>query len=133
MTQEQRGTYELWAGPANTPVTVDVARCADGRLRVAYPVGAHDVEVRITGAPSAQVLTDALAAATSAILDADPHCRRVVFAVPKGDEAGLAAAELAGYRHVVDVDVPGQSLGLLVVEPAWVTAADIDNEHVPGT
>ncbi|WP_084510657.1 hypothetical protein [Nocardia lijiangensis] len=121
------------AGPENVPVIIDVERCADGRLRSAYPVGAHDVEIRITGAPSAEVLTDTLAAATSAVLDADPQCRRVVFAVTAGDESGLAAAKLAGFRHVVDVDVPGRTMGLLVVEPAWVTMVDIDIERVPGT
>ncbi|GCE44881.1 hypothetical protein Rhow_000507 [Rhodococcus wratislaviensis] len=47
--------------------------------------------------------------------------------------ATIAAAEAAGFRYVVDVDVAESELSLLVSEPGWVTEVDIDLEHVPGS
>jgi len=38
-----------------------------------------------------------------------------------------------GFRHVVDVDVPGEELSLLVREPEWVTQVDADLDRVPGS
>lgn len=66
------------------------------------------------------------------VLAADPHCRRVVLAVPVGDRGGLTAAESAGYRYAVDVDLGTDELALLVAEPDWVTVTDIDLDRVPG-
>jgi len=40
------------------------------------------------------------------------------------------AAEMAGFRPVVDVDVPGAELRLFVAEPVWVS--NIDLQRVPG-
>ncbi|MFE5036755.1 hypothetical protein [Streptomyces sp. NPDC056683] len=69
---------------------------------------------------------------TAAVLAADPHCRRVVLAVPAADRGGLTAAESAGYRYAVDVDLGTDELALLVAEPDWVTVTDIDLDRVPG-
>ena len=48
----------------------------------------------------------------------------------------MAAAESAGFRYVVDVDVPDEDgvveqLSLLVREPDFVTHVDMDLDHVP--
>lgn len=112
---------------------VALERCATGRLRDAYPVNRHDVEVRLTEQLPAEEVTKLLGATVRAALERDPHCRRVVFAVAVGDLVTMAAAEAAGFRYVVDVDIPGAELSLLVAEPDWVTAVDMDLDRVPGT
>lgn len=65
------------------------------------------------------------------ILRSDAHCRRVVFAAAAGDQAMVAAVQAAGFRCVLDVDVPGAELSLLVAEPGWVT--ERDDDRVPGS
>ncbi len=112
---------------------VVLQRCATGRLREAYPVHRHDVEARLTGQWPAEEITRVLGEAARVAFEQDPHCRRVVFASAVADLATMAAAEAAGFRHVVDVDIPGLELGLLVAEPDWVTTVDIDLDRVPGT
>jgi len=114
-------------------VGVRVERCASGRLRDTYPAGARDLEVRIDGGCPHDTLTELLRALVDAIRAADPHCRRVVYAAAEGDRDTVAAAAVAGFRHVVDVDLGEQQLSLLVAEPGWVTATDMDLDHVPGT
>ncbi|MFD4600477.1 hypothetical protein ACFWPQ_20915 [Streptomyces sp. NPDC058464] len=115
-------------------VTVDVRleRCAAGRLRDAYPAGAHDLELRVAAGCPDHLLPALLRSLTAAVRDADPHCRRVVLAIPVADRGGITAAGSAGYRHAVDVDLGQEELALLVAEPDWVTATDIDLERVPG-
>ncbi|MCX4091057.1 hypothetical protein [Nocardia sp. alder85J] len=126
-------------GPGGTAATVELQRCAAGRLRSAYPVDRHDVEVRIgpsartIGAPAAPLLTELLGALVAGIESADPRCRRILIAIAPGASALCTAATAAGFRHVVDVDLPGAELSLLVAEPAWVTAVDPDLDRVPGT
>jgi hypothetical protein len=105
--------------------------CSEGRLRDSYPVNAHDVEVRVAGEPPPALLADLLRDAARDALTADPRCRRVVFAAPVGAKAAIDTAKAAGFRHVVDVDLPDDELSLLVAEPDWVTA--LDSERVPGT
>ena len=105
--------------------------CSEGRLRDSYPVNAHDVEVRVAGEPPPALLAGLLRDAARDALAADPRCRRVVFAVPAGARAAIDAAEAAGFRHAVDVDLPDEELSLFVAEPDWVTA--MDSERVPGT
>ncbi|GLZ11998.1 hypothetical protein Acsp04_22330 [Actinomadura sp. NBRC 104425] len=112
---------------------VHVERCAAGRLRDAYPVGARDVEVQVTDAVADEALTALLRELAEAVQRADPECRRVVYAAPEGDADQVAAAECAGFRRVVDVDLADRQLSLLVVEPDWVTRTDIDLDHVPET
>ena len=110
---------------------VKLQRCVEGRLRDAYPVNAHDVEVRVSEELPADLLAEMLARAAREVLGNDPRCRRVVFAAPVDDLSRIAAAQAAGFRYVVDVDVPGEELSLLVAEAHWVTA--IDSDRVPGT
>lgn len=123
------------------PVTVELVRCVNGRLRLAYPVAARDVEARVSDVTSAKDLTAVLRAIVPAIRESDPQCRKVVYAVehsgsgraPLSTAATIAAAEAAGFRYVVDVDIDDAELSLLVAEPEWVTGVDIDLDHVPGT
>jgi hypothetical protein len=120
-------------------ITADVARCVRGRLRHAYPAGAYDVEVVVRGAESADSLADVLKALVSAIMTAEPDCRRIVYAVAAQhpQDASLSAqdllraAESAGFRYVTDVDIDGAELKLFVAEPDWVTRADIDLDRIP--
>ena len=108
-----------------------VRRSADGRLRDSYPLSTHDIELYAVDDVAPQALTRALAELSQAALDADPLCRRVVFAAPVDNTAIRQAAEAAGLRHVVDVDVPSAELSLLVCEPHWVARIDLD--RVPGS
>ncbi|WP_433346134.1 hypothetical protein ACQP25_26215 [Microtetraspora malaysiensis] len=113
-------------------VEVRVERCTAGRLREAYPVGAHDVEIRVAEGTSPALLTEVLAVLVGAIRVADPRCRRAVFAAPVDRPDMVAAAQAAGFRYVLDVDVPGAELSLLVAEPEWVTCVGMDLDRVPG-
>ncbi|MEV0341852.1 hypothetical protein AB0H49_22790 [Nocardia sp. NPDC050713] len=119
--------------PTGISATVELERAAIGRLRHTYPVNAHDIEARVIGAMPEPVLSDVLAALSAAVTVADPLCRRLVYAAPAGDVGAIAAAEAVGFRHVIDVDLPDAELSLLVFEPSWVGADDIDLDHVPGT
>ncbi len=119
-------------GEPDTVNAVVLERCASGRLREAYPVSEHDIEIRVTEVPPV-VLTSLLGELVAAILAADPHCRRVIYAAPEGDLALLGAAEEAGFRYVVDVDLPDGPVSLAAAEPAWVTSVDMDLERVPHT
>lgn len=112
--------------------TVEVQRCAAGRLENAYPVSLHDIEVRFPDAVDAGVARAVLDVLVPAILRADPECRRVVFSVPRDDALAAQAAEAAGFRFVVDVDLPDAELSLFVSEPEWVTEVDMDLDRVPG-
>ena len=112
-------------------VELGMRRCSDGRLRDSYPLSTHDIELYAVNDAAPQALTRALGELWQAALDADPLCRRVVFAAP-ADKADIRqAAEAAGLRHVVDVDVPSAELSLLVCEPHWVARIDLD--RVPGS
>jgi hypothetical protein len=113
-------------------IPVVVERCAAGQLRDCYPAHTHDVEVRPTVSEPA-VLTDLLEALVAGVLAADPHCRRVVFAAPAGAPDAVAAAESAGFRYIVDVDLRDAEVSLLVVEPDWARAVDMDLDRVPGS
>ncbi|MFI6737838.1 hypothetical protein ACIBI9_33370 [Nonomuraea sp. NPDC050451] len=110
---------------------VHLERCATGRLREAYPAGARDVEVRVSPAVTGEAMTRLLRVVTDAVSRQDPACRRVVCPVPEGDLGRIAAAEAAGFRYVVDVDLADEQLSLLVAEPEWVTG--IDPGRVPET
>lgn len=121
--------------------TVDVNRCAVGRLRDAYPVAEHDVEVIIDGSAAEYEVTELLSVVVTAIWAADPDCRKVVFGVERAELDSdqestvgvISAAEAAGLRYVLDVDIVGSSLSLLVAEPEWVTKVDVDTDRIPGT
>lgn len=111
-------------------IEVHVDSCLHGRLTTAYPVARHDVELRVDGADGA-ALTAVLQREGNRLLVEDPQRRKVVFAAPCGDVAVVSAAEDAGFRYVVDVDLGGAALSLLVLEPSWVRAVDLD--RVPQT
>lgn len=111
---------------------VVVEPCLGGRLGDTYPASQHDVEIRLLDvAPDAA--SEVLRTESDRILSADPGCRKVVLAVAEGDLDLVRAAEAAGFRFVVDVDLPGEQLSLFVREPAWVTAVDMDLDRVPET
>ena len=130
--QNSRHATKCVLTKAGTHLHATLERCAHGRLRDAYPAAEHDIEIRLDDAPTDE-LTALLGALSAAAQPADPQCRRVVFGAPRGDLATLAAAENAGFRYVVDVDLVGASLSLAVAEPSWVTSVDMDLDRVPGT
>ncbi|WP_432975967.1 hypothetical protein [Dactylosporangium sp. CA-233914] len=115
---------------------IRVESCLTGRLRPVYPVATHDVEIRLDGV-APDDLEDVLRDASERVLSSDPRCRKVVFATHVGDLHAMVAAEAAGFRYVVDVDVPDDGgaleLSLLVREPASVTRVDMYLDRVPGT
>lgn len=112
-------------------------RCLGGRLGDAYPAAEHDIELQVTNVAAADLATALREEAERALAD-DPRCRKVVFAAPAGDRETIDAAEAAGCRYVVDVDVLARSgsadeLSLMVREHADVTAVDMDLDIVPGS
>lgn len=117
-------------GPG-TSLGVEVERCAAGRLRAAYPAGVHDMELRVAPGIPGPCPADALRVLVDAVWEADPRCRRVVVATPHGDREAVAAMEAVGFRHVVDVDLGDEELGLLVAEPDRVTGGDGRLDRVP--
>ena len=128
--------HHLWLrfdDPAGTAAEFGVRRCMSGPLRDTYPVSAHDVEIYAADSVAPQTLSRALTELNRAVLDADPCCRRVVFAAPTDHAAVAEAIVAAGFRHVVDVDVPGAELSLFVAEPSWVSKVDSDLHKVPGS
>ncbi|MFV8309476.1 GNAT family N-acetyltransferase [Mycobacteroides chelonae] len=105
-------------------------RCHSGRLRSAYPVGAHDVQiVAVAGTPTVEDLCRAVAA----VYEADPACRRVVFAPDTEDVRAIEMAQQAGFRVVIEVDIPGATVKLLVHEPPWVMAGYAHLDSMPGS
>ena len=111
-------------------VELGVRRCLSSRLRDTYPVSSHDIEVFGLNDVPPHAFARALAELSEGVLKADPLCRRVVFAASAGQADMALAAEMAGFRPVVDVDVPGAELTLFVAEPDWVS--NIDLQRVPG-
>jgi len=130
--QHSRYATKCVLSKLGTNLNATLERCAHGRLRDAYPVAERDIEIRLDDAPIDE-LTALLGVLSSAVQKDDPQCRRLVFGAPLGDVATLAAAEQAGFRYVVDVDLAGASLSLAVAEPSWVTSVDMDLDRVPGT
>src|ERR1700761_1139737 len=68
-------------------VELVMRRCSDGRLRDSYPLSTHDIELYAVNDAAPQALTRALPELSQAALDADPLCRRVVFAAPVDNTA----------------------------------------------
>ncbi|MFG2937796.1 hypothetical protein [Streptomyces sp. NPDC048282] len=125
------GRLRLLDGDRRTLVRVE--RCAAGRLRDAYPAGAHDVEVVVESAGRGDPAPALLRTLVDAVRAADPRCRRIVYAAEEGDRTATEYAEAAGFRYVVDIDLKDRRLSLMVHEPGWVTGTDMDLDHVPGT
>jgi hypothetical protein len=114
-----------------TDIELGARRSIDGWLRDAYPVSHDDVELYAVDRVVSEGFTSALAELSRSILAADRRCRRIVFVATAGDEAKVSAARAAGFRYVLDVDVPGAELSLLVAEPDWVTNADAGLDEIP--
>ena len=106
---------------------VRAAFVAATRLAATYPVGVRDRFLE----PSADATAEALQLVSERIMAEDPTCRRLVLATAEGDLNAIARGEAAGYRYVVDVDVPGESLSLLAAEPEWVLEESRNLDDVP--
>ncbi len=106
---------------------VNVAFVASTPIAAAYPAGARDRLIQ----PDARAGAPAIQLVSEQVMAADPACRRLVLAVEEGDVAGIARGEAAGYRYVLDVDVPGGSLSLLAAEPDWVLEDSRHLDDVP--
>jgi hypothetical protein len=89
------------------------------------------VELDVVNGAAPQRILRPLALLTQAILNSDDGCKRVVFGAAADDQDLVAAAQAAGFRYVLDVDLPGAELSLLVAEPRWVT--ELDDGRVPGS
>lgn len=117
------------SGESDTEVSVELERCTVGRLRHAYPVNAQDIEIRVRRSHGA--VGTLLGVLVPAVWAVDPRCRRIVFAAPVADSDSISAAQAAGFRKVLDVELPEAELSLFVAEPDWVTGADMDLDRVP--
>jgi len=117
----------------STRVTVMLERAVTGVFREAFPSGEHDLRLAVDPVPDPDGLFDLLSSFAQQFSTLDPECRRLIYAAPEGDLASIATAERAGFRYVVDVEVVTGSYSLMVVEPAWVTAVDMDLDRVPQT
>ncbi|MEW1654105.1 hypothetical protein [Streptomyces sp. NPDC093707] len=126
-----RHAQQLHVAGRSGAAEVRLERCAAGRLRDAYPVGSRDLEVR-ADACAEDVLPGLLTALADALGATDPRCRRLVFAAPADDRPRIAAAESAGFRHVVEIDLGTDAYRLMTWEPAWATCNDPDLDRVPG-
>lgn len=96
-------------------------------LEAAYPAGLRDQVVQIGD----NTQPGALQLVAEYIMAHDPLCRRIVLGVSEGDLATIHTAEQAGFRYVVDVDIPGKALSLLVAEPEWVVKESVNLDEVP--
>ncbi|MFD6821998.1 hypothetical protein ACFWC5_16750 [Streptomyces sp. NPDC060085] len=133
MEARDRFTESLRLYAPGTEALVYVERCAAGRLQNSYPAGAHDVGVRIETGIKGSELASLLEALVYAICTAEAQCRRIVYIVDAGNIERITQAESAGFRYVLDVDVQNLELSLMVAEPEWATATDMDLDRVPGT
>ena len=106
---------------------VSVGLVIHSDLEAAYPAALRDRVLH----PSPQAPAEALQLVSELVMAADPACRRLVVATPEGDVAQISRAERAGYRYVVDVDLPGRSVSLMAAEPAWVLAESLRLDDVP--
>jgi hypothetical protein len=123
-----------WRGeihPVNSatgrPARIGIRYARSGDLVDAYPAGTSDRELAIDGQPTGE----ALHAVVAAILEGDPHCRRVVLPVPEDDLEAIGWAEAAGFRFVVNAETRTGGYSLLVVEPDWVLEQPHALEDIP--
>lgn len=93
----------------------------------AYPAGGRDRLLL----PDAQASASALQLVSEHVMAADPACRRLVLAVEEGDVPGIARGEAAGYRYVLDVDLPDGPVSLLAAEPDWVLESSRYLDDIP--
>lgn len=107
--------------------TVSVAYVVSTPIAAAYPAGLRDRLIH----PDAEAGAPVIQLVSERVMAADPTCRRLVLAVDEGDVAGIARGEAAGFRYVLDVDVPGRSLSLLAAEPESVLEDSRHLDDVP--
>ena len=108
-------------------ITVEYAK--DSKVRYAYPVGLHDRLLT----PSADTVAEAIQLVSEKVWEAHQNCRRLVIATTEEDIPEIARAEKAGYRYVVDVDLPQESVTLMAAEPGWVLEESRNIDLVPGS
>lgn len=118
--------YEVTEG-SETRGVVTVHHVKNTDLRLAYPVGLRDRLLE----PSDDAVAGALQLVAERIFEADPATRRLVVAAAAEDLPAMQRAEAAGFRYVVDVEIPGQVLELFVAEPAWVLEESRRIDDVP--
>lgn len=106
---------------------VHVGFVVGGELDAAYPASVRDRVLQ----PSEDAVPEAVQLVSEQVMAADPLCRRLVIATAEGDVAEIARAERAGYRYVVDVDLPDRSVSLMAAEPAWVLEESRRIDDVP--
>ncbi|MFB0832980.1 hypothetical protein ACX8Z9_01755 [Arthrobacter halodurans] len=106
---------------------VSVALVVRSELDAAYPASVRDRLLK----PSDDATAEALQLVSELVMDAHPSCRRLVVSTPEGDVAQIARAEKAGYRYVVDVDLPDRSVSLMAAEPGWVLEESRRIDDVP--
>lgn len=106
---------------------VSVGLVIHSDLHAAYPASLRDRVLH----PSPDAPAQALQLVSELVMAGDPACRRLVVATPEGEVAEIARAEQAGYRYVVDVDLPRRSVSLMAAEPAWVLAESLRLDDVP--
>lgn len=107
--------------------TVQLAFAAQHAVGASYPAGLRDMIL----SPSDDAPAEALQLVSEAVMAADRHCRRLVLAAPEGDVPAVARGEEAGYRYVVDVDLPSGAYSLLVAEPGWVLEESKNIDEIP--
>ena len=107
--------------------SVSVVRVAKSELDAAYPASVRD---RLL-VPSPDAPAEALQLVSERVMEAEPACRRLVVSTPEGDVAQIARAERAGYRYVVDVDLPDRAVSLMAAEPDWVLEESRRIDDVP--
>jgi hypothetical protein len=73
LASRERSVRLRFDDQSGTAAEFGVLRCADGRLRDTYPVGAHDTEIYAVNDIAPQILTRALKELSRAVLDADPR------------------------------------------------------------
>lgn len=106
-------------------VLVEKARTS--KVGMAYPAGLHDYLL----SPSPDASAQAIQLVSELVWAGDDLSRRLVLATALEDVPKIARAEAAGYRYVVDVDIPGEELSLLVAEPDWVLEESRHIDIVP--
>lgn len=111
----------------NSGGTVRVEFVLATPLAASYPVGSRDRLLT----PDESAGSEALQLVSELVMRADPACRRLVLAAATGDVSAIGRGEAAGYRYVVDVDLPNTTLSLLAAEPQWVLEASRYLDDVP--
>lgn len=106
-------------------VLVEKARTS--KVAMAYPAGLHDYLLT----PSSDAPAEAIQLVSEQVWAGDKQSRRLVLATALEDVPEIARAEAAGYRYIVDVDIPGEELSLLVAEPHWVLEESRNIDIVP--